>query len=265
MTTSIAKIILSRRAFSGMKCCAALLLLCIIAVCPVSADTWIANCSANLQDNDGAAVRVSSVPDGALVTIDNNVKGTTPYEENIGLIGFAYGAHTLVLTKAGYETATVRFELCYRYLTDVRVDLVPATPAPTKTIVVVTTTPPPNTGRSSGALVDDPERIPDTVLQDTSGSLSVTTTPAGIEVFLDGSLRGISPITLDNLAPGTHTLLLKREGYADMTVPVMITAGQTQSIDTGMTPVTTKPAGTPGFGAALGIAALGAVLLLRKK
>ncbi len=102
-----------------------------------------------------------------------------------------------------------------------------------------------------------------------SGSFSVTTIPAGATVFIDGVQRGISPAVIPDLPPGSHTLLLRMNGYADITVPVTITAGQTQTYTATMSSSVTQlpalPANkkTPGFGAITGIAALGTILLVR--
>jgi hypothetical protein len=41
------------------------------------------------------------------------------------------------------------------------------------------------------------------------GSIRVTTDPAGVEVLVDGVLHGRSPLTIDNLAEGTHTVLVR--------------------------------------------------------
>jgi hypothetical protein len=116
--------------------------------------------------------------------------------------------------------------------------------------------------------------IPPTTLPVT-GSLSVTTTPAGATVFIDGVQRGVSPTTIPGLAPGDHTLLVKLNGYADLTAPVTITAGQARAYTTALspaaiaanTPSKSAPTKTPGFEAVIGLSALGAVaalLLLRK-
>lgn len=111
--------------------------------------------------------------------------------------------------------------------------------------------------------------VPPTALPLT-GSFSVTTTPAGATVFVDGVQRGISPAVIPDLAPGAHTLLIRMNGYADLTVPVTITAGQTQTYTATMLPAATQlpalPANkkTPGFKAVAGITALGAVLVVKK-
>jgi hypothetical protein len=104
-----------------------------------------------------------------------------------------------------------------------------------------------------------------------SGSLSVTTSPAGAAVLVDGVQRGISPATIPGLLAGNHTVLLKREGYQDFSAPVTITAGQTQTLTTTLSPAAGTaavpapvPTKTPGFGMTAGLAALGAVLLMGK-
>jgi CheY-like chemotaxis protein len=40
------------------------------------------------------------------------------------------------------------------------------------------------------------------------GSLAVSTTPPGAEVTIDGKARGVTPLTIDNLASGTHAVVL---------------------------------------------------------
>jgi hypothetical protein len=103
-----------------------------------------------------------------------------------------------------------------------------------------------------------------------TGSLSITTTPAGATVFIDGVQEGISPVTIPDLAQGGHTLLVKMNGYADLMVPVAITAGETQpytvTLVPAATPLPAHPAATksPGFETVAGLAALGAVLGIRK-
>lgn len=106
----------------------------------------------------------------------------------------------------------------------------------------------------------------------TVGSLTVATSPAGATIFIDGVQRGISPATIPNLAQGGHTLKVTMDGYVDLMTPVIITAGQTKPYSFDLSPLaaaaTTNPAATkkktPGFEALLGIAALGAMVLVKK-
>lgn len=93
-----------------------------------------------------------------------------------------------------------------------------------------------------------------------TGALSVTTTPGGVSIFIDGVQRGVSPATIPGLTPGEHTLLLKLDGYTDLSTPVSITAGKTTEYTTGLA----KAAKSPGFGAVFGLIALGAIFFIRK-
>jgi hypothetical protein len=58
-----------------------------------------------------------------------------------------------------------------------------------------------------------------------TGSLTVESEPAGSDVFVDGSARGKTPMTIA-LVKGNHTLLLQR-GARTQTIPVAITADTT--------------------------------------
>jgi hypothetical protein len=96
-----------------------------------------------------------------------------------------------------------------------------------------------------------------------TGSLSIITTPAGAAVYVDGVQVGVSPATIPGLAAGAHSIMLTLDGYEQLSSTVTIAAGQTQTYTTGL--IRTNK--TPGFVAAIGIAAIAvaAVLFLRKK
>jgi hypothetical protein len=101
-------------------------------------------------------------------------------------------------------------------------------------------------------------------------------------VYIDGDFRGLSPLVVSGLATGSHTVILKLEGYHDLSAPVSITAGVMNEFSTGLTPLTVgttavpvtpaasappapvaTKAQSPGFEAAFGLAALGTLLYLR--
>jgi hypothetical protein len=110
------------------------------------------------------------------------------------------------------------------------------------------------------------------------GAISITTEPSGAVIFIDGVQRGVSPVTVPDLSPGTHTLLLKLGGYQDFSVPVTISEGRTQSFSSAMLKSSVVPsvtyvtAGTttakttrsPGFEAVAVLCAMGALILFRK-
>lgn len=54
-----------------------------------------------------------------------------------------------------------------------------------------------------------------------TGSLSITTNPAGLEIYVDGEAKGTSPLTLENLTPGRYTVLAKTEATEYSTNPIL--------------------------------------------
>lgn len=65
----------------------------------------------------------------------------------------------------------------------------------------------------------------------TTGNLAVGSTPAGAQIWVDGSNTGkLTPDTVKNLSAGSHSLTLKLDGYRDtVQTNITITAGQTTS------------------------------------
>ena len=60
-----------------------------------------------------------------------------------------------------------------------------------------------------------------------SGTLAVDTNPAGAQVFVDGTARGLTPLTL-SLTPGPHTLIVQGSGDS-RAIPVTISQGAVSS------------------------------------
>jgi hypothetical protein len=118
---------------------------------------------------------------------------------------------------------------------------------------------------------DTPAAVPPVTLPLT-GSLSITTTPPGAVITIDGVRQGVSPATVPNLAPGVHALLIQMYGYTDISAPVTVIAGQTQAYSALLVPAAPSsgtqsrpsPTKTPGFAPALALLAPGAVLALKR-
>jgi len=66
------------------------------------------------------------------------------------------------------------------------------------------------------------------IATETSGSLAVISNPPGAEIFIDGNFKGVSPVTITGLSPGTHTVLLTLREYTNTTTNLTISAGQIQ-------------------------------------
>jgi hypothetical protein len=192
--------------------------------------------------------------------------------------GSSGGSHTLTIASNGYYTYTHIVTVCSGKPSYVYYDQAShlyAGLTRTTTTTETTTTAEPVTTTFAGQSTDYGAvkgALGTTAPSKNLGSLSVTTDPDGASIFIDGVQQGISPATVPGLTPGSHTLLLKRDGYQDLTIPVVISAGGTQYYSSalmkigavagaGTTP--TKKSSAPGFGAAFATCIAG-VLLLRK-
>jgi PEGA domain-containing protein len=77
-----------------------------------------------------------------------------------------------------------------------------------------------------------------------TGQLMIRTEPAGARVTVDGTPSGTTPVTLEGLAPGSHTVALANDATS-LSQEVKIEAGMTASL---VVPLTAPPAPTPASG-----------------
>lgn len=77
------------------------------------------------------------------------------------------------------------------------------------------------------------------------GALHVDSSPSGAAVFLNGTLIGFTPLSL-NLTPGTYELRVTKEGYGRYSKEVEIEAGKELKVSVTLEPMTTSPSSTTG-------------------
>ena len=147
---------------------------------------------------------VASSPGGASVTLDGSPVGQTPYSGSLKLSNIAAGTHTVSLSLPGYAAYSTPATVNPNTVTEVSAILSKASPA------------------------------------SSTGALSVSSTPAGANVFLDNNFVGITPLTMDSVATGTHTVTLQMTGYQDYSVTTPVNAGATSTVAAALLPVT-KP------------------------
>ena len=263
-----------------------LFLVCLVITVPVTAISGIEMSSHTCSDDayaglpGGTGLAVVEVSGHGNTFIDDQSvepAGMGTYQGyETRYYGAGVGSHTVAMRSPGYfnfsRTVTVcsgKVSYIYYDLASHRASGMIITPATTATVVPTTTTTFADQSTGYGSLRD---ALRTTVPSGSFGSLSVTTDPAGATIFIDGAQQGISPATIPGLSAGTHTLLLKLDGYQDLTLPVSISAGGTpyyssallRSGDVTAGASTTKKSSMPGFEAAFAACVVGALLLFRK-
>jgi hypothetical protein len=119
-------------------------------------------------------------------------------------------------------------------------------------------------------MVIDPAKPAATATPAKTGTINVTTSPAGVRVSIDGAYSGESPGDFSDISAGTHTVLLEKEGFIPVTKTVTVVTGRTTGVIASLqykVQPTTTPAGIlplPGFGPVIVCLAVGSVLIIRK-
>jgi len=81
------------------------------------------------------------------------------------------------------------------------------------------------------------------------GGLTVNSTPAGAILFLNGQYRGMTPVTVPDLDPGTYVASLSAPGFLNQSAQVEIEAGALTTVSVKLLPangtlwITTVPVG----------------------
>jgi hypothetical protein len=178
-----------------------------------------------------ATVSIQSNPTGADVYGDGVYIGRTRADGPLVFTQVKPGTHSLLVTKSGYKDQSGSQTVVAGQDYVYNINLVPV-PNPT------------------------------------TGSISVTSSPIGAQVYVNNVFRGYSPLTVDGLSPGMYTVLLKLSGYEDWQSSTMVTAGQTAQISATLLPKTiptTAPTPTPGFLAAIAVITLAGVALIYRR
>jgi len=166
-------------------------------------------------------VYVSSSPGGATVTIDGVGFGQTPGSGSLKLNNIPVGDHTVALSLAGYQPYSTVISVSANTVSEVSRTLQPLSP-------------------SSG-----------------KGGLSVTSTPPAANVFLDNNFVGITPLTINDVASGSHILTLKEDGYQDYSTTIQVNTGATSTVAAVLPSATPTPRSP-----LLAVTVLGALLIV---
>jgi tetratricopeptide (TPR) repeat protein len=69
------------------------------------------------------------------------------------------------------------------------------------------------------------------------GALVIKTTPLGAVVYVDGSQRGVSPVTIENLRSGGHQVKITKEGYQEFVQQVEVIPYSTENLHWSLEPL----------------------------
>jgi len=178
-------------------------------------------------------IDITSDQPGALVYLDGNYKGSMQGGTTFNIISVAPGPHSVLLHLPGYTDVAKDIEV-----TDGQISSVTATFGQPAAVV-------------SG-----------------TGSLIVTSAPAGAQVTVDGQFRGIAPVTIYDIMARTHIINLQLSGYDSWSTSTDVAAGQIVEVPATLVPAagaTTSPtrAGLP-MAATLTAIAAGSIIVLSR-
>ncbi len=190
------------------------------------------------------SIAVTSSPSGANVYLDNVYKGFTP----LTLDAVPNGNHVVILRLDGYEESSRTIVVMGNLQSLNTVLNTLATNNPTSAATM----------QATGTVTVSPGKT--VAVSPESGSLSVTTSPPGALVYIDGEMKGVTPTTIPGLSAGEHSVNLILTGYSDLKTTITIESGTTSEFITGLSPAPK----TPGFEVFSAILSIGGILVIRK-
>lgn len=116
--------------------------------------------------------------------------------------------------------------------------------------------------------VIDPSKQVSPGFQPVTGTINVTSFPAGAEVYIDDVPVGSSPGSFGDIQPGNRTLILRKEGFDPAERTITVTKGQTTDVTLLLdyeapTPLPSQPGFhlLPGFSGLVALLALAIIVL----
>jgi len=172
-------------------------------------------------------LEVVSSPSGAAVYVDTNYQGSTSPGSPLDVVGLIPGTHTVVLKKSGYQDYTTTVNIRAGQTAQVSATLVPS-------------------GQPSS-----------------TASVQVSSDPSGADVLINNAYIGVTPLTAQNIQPGSSTVTIKLAGYNPYTSTLQISAGQALQINAALSPIATptKKAPVSPLGAIFAVAIIGIISL----
>lgn len=148
-------------------------------------------------------IEIQSNPVGAAVYVNNNYVGTTISSTPLYATQLSPGTYTVRVTLANYQPYTENAIVKPGAVYNVQANMALVT---------------------SGAATD------------TTGQITVRSNPSGANIYLDNAYRGLTPLTLVGIQKGSHTILLKMNGYQDWQSVMTVAAGSSTDVSGMLSP-----------------------------
>ena len=210
----------------------------------------VAAANASSQQSSGvpsATLDISSTPPNADIELDGTFAGNTPSS-----VGVAPGDHTVKVSKKGYTAWERKIHSStgnVRLVAELEANTTPASmsaSATSSTNSVASATGgapasallPPNSAKVPAAPVDAGAQLKPAVMSstvvttastETEATISISSDPAGADIFVDSVARGRAPSVI-KVKPGKHHVQLVENGYKDSVNEIDVKAGQTSSV-----------------------------------
>lgn len=183
-----------------------------------------------LPSESTGAIDVVSYPAGADVFLDDKYQGKTPSAGVYTISNVAVGSHTLRVALSGYQDYITTVSVSAATTSHVTAALQPGQPG-------------------------------------TTGSIAVTSSPSGADVYIDNVYKGITPLTVDGISPGNHAVRVALAGYSDWSTNVQVGVGSIASASASLStvPTQTPSAGIAPFAVIGALGILGLFTALRRR
>lgn len=162
---------------------------------------------APVQSPTTGALSVTSNPSYAAVYLDGTYQGQTAPGTPLIVSAVTAGSHTVMVRLSGYDDSVSTVTVNSGQTTAVSAEL---------------------TRSGTGY-----------------GTLSVTSSPTGAEVYVNNVKTGITPLTSDTMTPGSYTVTLRLSGYTEWSSVSEVTAGSTTYVSASLSPTPTQSPPSP--------------------
>ncbi len=185
-----------------------------------------ATLAADPQATTGS-ISVTSNPSYASVYVDSVYYGTTDPGNALIANNIAAGSHSVKVTLSGYSDSVSTVTVNSGQTTTVNANL---------------------GGGASG-----------------NGAITISSSPTGATVYLNNVNKGITPVTLSDLIPGSYTVTLELSGYTTWSEVAQVNGGATSTVSANLAPTPTATQSPAPMLAVIGALGACAVIFAARK